>query len=75
MDLVDQAEDRIEAELERAIAAARGVVPHGEGPKECKKCGELIEQARRELGYAICLDCAELLEHNAIGLRLTGIGL
>lgn len=29
------------------------------GAKVCKECGEAIPVARRQLGFALCVECAE----------------
>lgn len=63
-DRSDAIEDRAWADLERRIAASRGVVSRP--PKihhECLDCGIDLEYPRRILG--ICWECAEVREARA----------
>ncbi len=61
-DIVDLANEAIEAELERAIQAARGIP----GPRQaerhthCPDCGERLLAHR--LIYGICINCQEIRE-------------
>lgn len=32
------------------------------GAKECRDCGEAIPTARRQLGFQLCIECAEETE-------------
>jgi len=68
-DIVDEANDRAQAELDAAIAAARGI-PAGrrEDVKQsadcCVECGDLIPSERQIAvpGCDLCVDCASELE-------------
>lgn len=58
MDEIDITEERMSADLERRIQAARNNVPHQEGPELCTECEETIPHVRRRLGYSLCVPCA-----------------
>lgn len=64
MDDLDLTEERMSAELERRIAAARRNVPHQDGPEHCEECDETIPLPRRQLGYALCVPCAAAAERH-----------
>jgi RNA polymerase-binding transcription factor DksA len=57
-DEVDLTNERLQADLDRKIAAARNNVPHQIGPEVCENCDEQIPHVRRQLGYALCVPCA-----------------
>lgn len=63
MDEADYAQERIDRELARAIAAARG---SGDGPDraDCEECGADIGEPRRKAlpGVRHCIGCAEFFE-------------
>lgn len=67
MDEADRAQRTIEQDLERAIAAARGI-PSTQGNRttdgECVECRAEIPEPRRLAlpGCCLCLDCAAELE-------------
>ena len=73
MDDADRAQDRIEAELQARIDAARGIVKGGrsltprDSANECEECGSLIPSARQIAipGCTLCVDCAARLEREA----------
>jgi hypothetical protein len=56
-DIIDDANDRMQMQLDASIAAARNNVPHEIGPEECA-CGEAMPFVRRQLGYQNCISCA-----------------
>jgi RNA polymerase-binding transcription factor DksA len=62
MDEIDITTERISAELDRRIAAARANVPHEDGPEVCTVCDERIPIVRRRLGYQTCVPCAAQAE-------------
>lgn len=37
-------------------------IPTKMGAKECRECGEAIPVARRQLGFQLCVECAEETE-------------
>lgn len=60
MDIADIANRDTELQLDKRIAAARGIVPiPGEAAAGCTQCSDPIDEARRRLGYSICIYCAE----------------
>jgi len=59
MDIADQAQIEIERTLERSLSRFKAIKPE---PREVCECGEKIPQARRELGYGLCVYCAEKIE-------------
>lgn len=63
-DEADLANDRMMAELESAIAAARGIPGPLESANECIDCGLLIPSARQIAipGVQHCVECAARLE-------------
>lgn len=64
MDDLDYAQERIEAERERGIAAVLARLPAGDGADECVECSAEIPQARREAvpGVELCIGCASVAE-------------
>lgn len=61
-DLMDAVQDRVLADTEIAIAAARSMVTIGRA--ECE-CGEPISVERQRLGAVRCLECQEQVERLA----------
>lgn len=59
-DVVDQANDYVEAQLARAILAARGVPRSAGGQAHCPDCHEPLADHRRMAG--ICVPCLEQRE-------------
>lgn len=67
-DEVDLANDRILADLEARIAAARA--PKERGPEECEDCEAPMPELRRGMGLRVCVECAEISERRRrVGLR------
>jgi phage/conjugal plasmid C-4 type zinc finger TraR family protein len=66
-DDADHAQRVIEADLERRIAAARGVVATGESATECRDCGAQIPEGRRLAvpGVTRCSWCQQQVERGA----------
>lgn len=62
MDDADITEERMSADLQRRIDAARANVPHEDGPALCTVCDERIPIPRRRLGYQTCVPCAAQIE-------------
>ena len=59
-DEIDVANVLIEGELERALSNIRQAAARsGKGSKTCAECGDDIPEARRKLGYHLCISCAE----------------
>lgn len=76
MDDADRAQGHIEAELERRIAAARGVVKQSTVSNEfCDECGDEIPRARRLAvpGCTHCAPCASDLERADGAARRAGL--
>jgi RNA polymerase-binding transcription factor DksA len=63
-DEIDVANDRILADIERRIAAARQT-PVERGPETCmnEDCGDDMPEERRAIGAKICVDCAKRAEY------------
>lgn len=60
-DEADLAQAQLERELERAIAAARGIERTQALPREiCPDCGAKLEAHRLKYGY--CVPCVEIRE-------------
>ena len=64
-DVVDQANDYIEAQLARAIRAARGIPAARQTARRthCPDCGDRLMTHR--LDYGICTGCQEVREARA----------
>lgn len=60
-DVADVANDLIDNEVSSMLRLRQGA-PVKIGPKTCMECEEDIPQARRELGFSLCLPCAEEAE-------------
>jgi len=56
-DDADLANDYIDIELSRVLRMRQNM---GQklGPMVCKDCGENIPEARRKLGFNLCIECA-----------------
>lgn len=57
-DEADLANDFIDSEVSRALGRIRQNMT-AMGAKVCKECGENIPEARRNLGFQMCIECAE----------------
>lgn len=68
-DIVDIAGERMDIELERAVAAR--VTFSGESAIECRECGAELPQLRRSAlpGVRLCVACAEVAERSGRGSR------
>lgn len=60
-DEADIANDYIDNEVSRALGRIRKDTPAC-GAKVCKECNEKIPEARRKLGFQLCIECAEEAE-------------
>ena len=58
-DEADIANDYIETALKRALNEVRSTEGNGAGPKTCEECGDKIPTERRNLGFKLCIQCAE----------------
>ena len=59
-DEVDLANDLIANEVNSVLSRFRQATATVKmGPKECVECGEDIPEARRQLGFKLCITCAE----------------
>lgn len=59
-DDIDLANDLIANEVSRALSKLRqNAIKDTEGAKNCIECGDVIPEARRELGFQLCVPCAE----------------
>jgi RNA polymerase-binding transcription factor DksA len=58
----DLANDIVEIELSRALDRMRQSTSLVKGaekaPKDCLECGDIIPDARRKLGFKLCVSCA-----------------
>lgn len=63
-DEADLANDLMNIELRHALDKLRQMQSQRpkEGPKECVECGDDIQDARRALGYNLCINCAKQSE-------------
>lgn len=57
-DDADIANDFIDNEVSRALGRIRQDLKPKTGSKECGDCGEKIPDARRNLGFSLCIECA-----------------
>lgn len=57
-DEADLANDFIDSEVSRALGRIRQDTT-AMGTKVCRDCGEKIPDARRKLGFQLCIECAE----------------
>lgn len=60
-DVIDLANDLIDNEVDRALNKIRQNTSQKatSGSKVCIECGEKIPDARRKLGFKLCVPCAE----------------
>lgn len=64
MDDIDIANDRILADIEARISAAR-LKKNELGSALCEECEEPMPMARRQIGAKLCIDCARRAEYAA----------
>jgi RNA polymerase-binding transcription factor DksA len=57
-DDADIASDYIDNEVSRALGRIRQDLVTKSGSEECGDCGEKIPDARRKLGFSLCIECA-----------------
>lgn len=62
MDEADSANDHIEREMAMRLRWLGARQPTGLGPVECVDCGDVMPEARRQLGLRLCVECATLQE-------------
>lgn len=63
VDEIDIANDLMHTEVSRALNKIRqNASSGGLGPKLCRVCANRIQQARRKLGYKLCVECAKEAE-------------
>lgn len=60
-DEVDLANDFMDVQVSRALRL-RQVAPQKPGAHHCKECEEKMPDARRQLGFQLCFECAEEAE-------------
>ena len=58
-DEADIANDYINNEVSRALQRLRQSSGGKPGSKICAECGDSIPEARRKLGFKLCVQCAE----------------
>ena len=60
-DEVDIANELMDNEVSRALGKLRQGRPDEKtaGSKTCMECGEKMPEPRRELGFKLCVSCAE----------------
>lgn len=63
-DEIDLANDRILADMEARIAAAR-LKKNELGSALCEECEEPMPMARRQIGATLCIECARRKEYAA----------
>jgi len=61
-DDADLANEHLDSELSRTLAQLRQQSVKKVIAKDCIECGEEIPEARRDLGFELCVACAEMLE-------------
>ncbi len=61
-DEADLANDLIANEVSSVLSRLRQNTTFKIGPKECVECGENIPDARRNMGFKLCIVCAEETE-------------
>jgi len=61
-DDADIAADFIDNEVSRALGKIRQTMTQKNGAKHCADCGEDMPEARRKLGFQLCVPCAEEAE-------------
>lgn len=61
-DEADIASSFIDNEVSRALEKLRQTSIKHAGTKTCSECGETIPLARRNLGFSLCVTCAEETE-------------
>lgn len=61
-DEADIANDYIDNEVSRVLGRIRQGSKGVEGSKICRMCGESIPNARQQLGFQLCIECAEETE-------------
>jgi RNA polymerase-binding transcription factor DksA len=64
-DEIDFANDLIDVEVSRAISRMRQQSSQtSEGSKTCVECGDAIPEARKKLGFKLCVPCAQEAERH-----------
>jgi RNA polymerase-binding transcription factor DksA len=58
-DEIDLANDLIDSEVSRALRRMRKSKEEAIGTEFCVECGEGIPKERQELGFKLCVPCAE----------------
>lgn len=58
-DEADIANSYIDDEVRRALDKMRQNTQPLSGSKECVECGEKVPEARRKMGFRLCIECAE----------------
>jgi RNA polymerase-binding transcription factor DksA len=61
-DEADVANDYINNQISQALDSIRQNMTKKPGTKTCTECGEAIPEARRLLGFRLCIQCAEETE-------------
>ena len=64
MDEIDIANDRILADMQRRIDAARKKT-NELGAELCVECEDEMPMARRQIGAKLCIECAQRAEYTA----------
>ena len=61
---LEREEENLKLMRDSSIAAARAKVPPAGtvGPEFCVECEDDIPEARRNMGYDLCVSCASLAE-------------
>jgi RNA polymerase-binding transcription factor DksA len=58
-DEIDLANDLIDGEVSRALSRIRKQAYNEEGAEFCVECGETIPKERQNLGFKLCVPCAQ----------------
>ncbi len=61
-DEADRASELIDTEISSVLQQLRQQTPTSIGPEACVECDEAIPEARRKMGYRLCVPCAEASE-------------
>lgn len=61
-DPVDIANDYLDNELSRALKSIQKNTVPKIGPEYCKECDDVMPTERRQLGFQLCVPCAQEAE-------------
>lgn len=61
-DDIDLANDLVDIEVSRALSRMRETTAPSQGTSHCVECDDPMPVARKELGFRLCVDCAQEIE-------------